>query len=96
MEIKLSTSTKLEVLLTPTIKLCGQRHSDRRSGASVWHTWFEKFGKWEVHDNPFDRKDFHIEEKWGIVKGTTYKGICLAKRWGYKKEIITELNKIGS
>jgi len=89
-----STSTRLCVELTPTLRFCGQRHSDRRTGCSVWVTWFERFGKWEVHDNPFDRKDFRIVEQWGRIKGNIYKGILLAKKWSYKKEILSELEKL--
>lgn len=48
-----STSTRLCVELTSSIRLCGQRHSDRRSGSSVWVTHIEKYGKWKVFDNPF-------------------------------------------
>ena len=94
METILSTSTKLIVNLTDKIRLCGQRHSDRRTGSSVWETWFELYGKWKVYNNPFDRKDYTIQVKWGVSKANTYKGIKLAKRWNYKKEIIEALNNI--
>jgi hypothetical protein len=89
-----STSTRLCVELVPNLRLYGQRHSDRRSGASVWETRLEQYGKWKVHDNPFDHKDFHIEEKWGIIKANTFRGVRLAKRWSYKADIITALNTI--
>lgn len=89
-----STSTRLCVEISPSIRLYGQRHSDRRSGASVWETHFEKFAKWKVHDNPFDRKDYSIVEKWGYVKANTFRGIILAKKWSYKKDIITALNSV--
>lgn len=94
MEMIKSTSTQIEVSITKNIRLCGQRHSDRRTGASVWETWFEKFGNWRVHDNPFDRNDFRVVEKWGKIKGNCYKGVRLAKTWNYKKEIIEALNQI--
>lgn len=89
-----STSTRLCVELTPTIRLYGQRHSDRRTGYSVWETWFEKYGKWKVYDNPFDNKDFRIEEKWGIVKANMYRNVVLAKRWNYKQEILDVLKEL--
>lgn len=89
-----STSTRLCVEISPSIRLYGQRHSDRRSGVSVWETHFEKFAKWKVHDNPFDRKDYSIVEKWGYVKANTFRGIILAKKWSYKKDIITALNSV--
>ena len=89
-----STSTRLCIEISPSIRLYGQRHSDRRSGASVWETHFEKFAKWKVHDNPFDRKDYSIVEKWGYVKANTFRGIILAKKWSYKKDIITALNSV--
>lgn len=94
MEITLSTSHALTVLITPNLRFCGQRHSDRRTGASVWETWFEQFGEWRVHNNPFDRKDFTIVEKWAKIKGNTYKGVRLAKTWSYKKDILNALNQI--
>ena len=54
----------------------------------------KKFAKWKVHDNPFDRKDYSIVEKWGYVKANTFRGIILAKKWSYKKDIITALNSV--
>lgn len=94
MEMIKSTSTQMEVSITHNIRLCGQRHSDRRTGASVWETWFEKFANWKVYDNPFDKNDFRVVEKWGKIKANCYKGVKLAKRWDYKKEIIEALNQI--
>lgn len=86
-----STSTSLCVEITKTIRLYGQRHSNRRSGDSVWETYFKKFAKWEVHDNPFDKNYFHVVEKWGYVRANTFRGVTLAKRWDYKKDIINAL-----
>lgn len=57
-----STSTRLCVELTSSIRLCGQRHSDRRSGSSVWVTHIEKYGKWKVFDNPFCRNDYWFKK----------------------------------
>lgn len=94
METVVSTSTKLVVNITDNIRLCGQRHSDRRSGSSVWVTWFEKYGKWRIHNNPFDRNDYIVREQWGRVKENIYKDVKLAKTWNYKKEIIEALSKI--
>lgn len=89
-----STSTRLCIELTSSIRLCGQRHSDRRSGSSVWVTHIEKYGKWKVFDNPFCRNDYSVQEKWGIVKANTFRGVVIAKRWSYKDDIITALNSI--
>lgn len=89
-----STSTRLCVELTSSIRLCGQRHSNRRSGSSVWVTHIEKYGKWKVFDNPFCRNDYSVQEKWGIVKANTFRGVVIAKRWSYKDDIITALNSI--
>ncbi len=89
-----STPTKLCVELTSSIRLCGQRHSNRLSGSSVWVTHFERFAKWRVYDNPFDNNEFSVVEKWGIVKSNAFRGIILAKRWSYKNDIITALNSI--
>ena len=58
-----STSTELEVELTPTIRLKCLRHSNRRTGSSVWEARLYQFGKWRVFNNPFDRKDYEVVEK---------------------------------
>ena len=89
-----STSTRLCVELSPSIRLYGQRHSDRYSGASVWETHFKIFAKWKVHNNPFDPKDYSIVEKWGYVKANMFRNIVLAKKWSYKKNIIEALNSV--
>lgn len=96
MKIIKSTSTELIISFSHNIRLCGQRHSNRLTGSSVWETWFEKYGKWKVHDNPFDQKDFEIVEKWGIVKANSYNGVRLAKRWNYKKDIMEAINTLGA
>ena len=89
-----STSTRLCVEITKTIRLYGERHSDRRTGLSVWETHFKKFAKWEVHDNPFDKSDFRVFEKWGKVRANTFRGVTLAKSWDYKNEIIEALMNV--
>ena len=89
-----STSTRLCVEISPSIRLYGQRHSDRRSGSSIWVTHFEKFAKWKVHNNPFDSKDYSVVEKWGCVKANMFRNIVLAKKWSYKKDIIEVLNSV--
>ena len=94
MEFIVSTGTQLVVSITSDIRLCGQRHSDRRTGNSVLETWFEKYGKWKVFDNPFDRNDYRVVEKWGKLKASVYNGVKLAKTWNYKKDIIEALNRI--
>lgn len=59
----------------------------------MWATHFERYCKWRVHDNPFDRNDYTVVEKWGCVrKATKFRGVLLAKHWNRKDEIITALN----
>lgn len=89
-----STSTKLIVELSKKYRLVGQRHSDRRSGSSCWVTRIEQFGKWRVHNNPFNREDYIVVEKWGVIKASIFNGIKIAKTWSYKKDIIETLNNI--
>ena len=88
-----STSTTLLVELSTNFRLCGQRHSNRY-GSSVWETYIEQYGKWKVHDNPFDRKDYSIIEKWGMIKANIFRGVKIAKSWSYKNDIIDALNSI--
>lgn len=93
-KVIVSTSTQLVVELTPTIRLQCQRHANRRTGSSVWEGSLYKFGKWKVYDNPLDRKDYTLEEKWGRVKANAFHGVIIAKRYSYKDDIIATLNSI--
>ena len=89
-----SNDTAFCIEMSRRMRLFGKMHHDSQTGAPVWETHFEKFAKWKVHDNPFDRKDYSIVEKWGYVKANTFRGIILAKKWSYKKDIITALNSV--
>ena len=89
-----STSTELEVELTPTIRLKCLRHSNRRTGSSVWEARLYQFGKWRVFNNPFDRKDYEVVEKWGKIKANAFRGVIIAKSYSYKKDIISALNSV--
>ena len=89
-----STSTHLCVELTPTIRLECRRHSSRTTGSSVWEARLYQFGKWRVFNNPFDRKDYEVVEKWGKIKANAFRGVIIAKSYSYKKDIIETLNSI--
>lgn len=52
------------------------------------------FGKWRVFNNPFDRKDYEVVEKWGKIKANAFRGVIIAKSYSYKKDIISALNSV--
>ena len=53
-----------------------------------------EFGKWRVFNNPFDRKDYEVVEKWGKIKANAFRGVIIAKSYSYKKDIISALNSV--
>ena len=90
-EITKSTSTELEVKFSETLKLVGKRHSNRFTGASVWETFFYKYGKIKKRD-PFG--GLYATECWFIPKGNTLKGVRLAKTWNKKADIMESLDQL--
>lgn len=85
-----STSHKMIVMFDDKLRLYCVRHSDRRTGDSVWETWFERYGTYKT--GRIFGEDI-IETKWGKCKGTIYKGVKLGGRWSYKKEILAALEE---
>ena len=85
-----STSHKMIVMFDDNLRLYCVRHSDRRTGASVWESWFERYGTY------ITGRIFGVEvkeTKWGKCKGTIYKGVKLGGRWSYKKDILAALEE---